>query len=103
MIKDRVYGLIGLSARARKITFGTDSTIQEIEKNKVKLVIVADDASERTKRKLEQKCNNYGVTILIFGKMEDISKAIGKSNKAVIGLTDINLSKEIEKIIRGDI
>ena len=34
-------------------------------------------------------------------KIEILSKAIGKNNKAVIGIKDGNLSKEIYKIING--
>ena len=99
----RVLGMMGLAARARKITFGADSTIQELDRKKVKLVIVATDASERTKRKFTEKCNMEDIPIMIYGNIEEISKAIGKNNKAIIGITDNNLAKEIEKIIRGDI
>ena len=34
-------------------------------------------------------------------KIEDISKSIGKNNKAVIGIRDTNFSREIKKIIDG--
>ena len=33
--------------------------------------------------------------------IETLSKAIGKKNKAILGIQDINLSKEIEKINNG--
>ena len=33
--------------------------------------------------------------------IDEISKAIGQSNKAVVGIKDINFSKEIVKIING--
>ena len=39
--------------------------------------------------------------IIIIGKIEELSKAIGKSNKAILGSEDINLSKEIQKINNG--
>ena len=41
-------GLIGLAARARKIVFGTDACVEQINKKNIKLTIVAEDASERT-------------------------------------------------------
>lgn len=104
MINDKkILGLLGLSARARKVSFGADSTMQEIEKNKIKLVVVAEDASERTKSKFTEGCKKYNIPIIIYGKIEEISKAIGKQNKAIIGIKDNNLAKEIEKINRGDI
>ena len=49
--KLRVLGMLGLAAKAGKITFGADSCKEAIMKNKVKLIILAQDASERTKTK----------------------------------------------------
>ena len=34
-------------------------------------------------------------------KIKELSKAIGKQNKAVIGITDVNFSNEMLKIING--
>ena len=101
MINKKILGLIGLSAKARKISFGADSVELGIKKNKVNLIIVAEEASKRTKEKFEKLSDKYNIPILIFGKIEELSKAIGKSNKAVIGIEDINLSKEIKKINNG--
>ena len=98
MINNKILGLIGLSARARKICFGTDSTQQEIQKGKVKLIIVAENSSDRTKRKFTQLCEKNNIPILIYNNIDNISKSIGKENKAVIGIKEINIAKEIEKI-----
>ena len=94
---------MGLSARAGKICFGTDSTIENITKRKVKLVIIAIDTSERTKMRFFELCEKYNIHIIEFGTIEQISKSIGKVNKAVIGIKDINLATEIEKINGGDV
>ena len=50
--EDKIYGLIGLAARARKLAYGYDSVVELIKKNKAKLVIVAKDASEKTKNNM---------------------------------------------------
>lgn len=103
MINNKILGLMGLSARAGKICFGTDSTIENIEKKKLKLVIIAKDSSERTKKRFFELCKIHNIHIIEFGTIEQISKSVGKVNKAVIGIKDINLAKEIEKINGGDI
>ncbi len=38
---------------------------------------------------------------MIEGEIEILSKAIGKSNKAIIGIEDSNLANEIQKIKNG--
>ena len=103
MVNNKILGLIGLSARARKVCFGADSVEIEIKKKKVFLCIVAKDSSDRTKEKFEKICEQYKVPIIIWGEIEELSKTIGKENKAILGIEDINLSNEIKKISGGEI
>ena len=101
MINNKICGLLGLARRAGKLSFGTEACMQEIEKNKIKLIIIAINASERTKMNFKNICNNKKIPIFEILNIDEISKAIGQSNKAVIGIKDINFSKEIIKIING--
>ena len=101
MINNKVYGLLGLSAKAGKIAFGTDSCLEMIAKHKVKLIIVAEDSSERTINNFREKCKQNDIDFYVFGKKEDISKSIGKVNKTVIGIKDKNLAGAIIKILNG--
>ena len=59
MINNKVYGLLGLSAKAGKIAFGTDSCLEMISKHKLKLVIVAEDSSERTINNFKEKWKDF--------------------------------------------
>lgn len=101
MINKKILGLIGLSAKARKISYGADSVEIQLKKKKVKLIIVAEDASDRTKNKFIKLSNEYNVPIIILSEIDEISKTIGKSNKAIIGIEEENISKEIQKINNG--
>jgi ribosomal protein L7Ae-like RNA K-turn-binding protein len=101
LINKKILGLIGFAARARKICFGADSVELQIKKKKVYLIIVALDSSERTKEKFKNICEQYDIPIIIKGEIDSLSKAIGKSNKAIIGIEDINLANEIQKINDG--
>lgn len=94
-------GLIGLAARARKICFGADSVEDTIKKNKVKILLIAEDASKRTQEKFIKLSKEYKIRFIISGNIDELSKSIGKENKAIIGIEDINLAKEIEKIYDG--
>ena len=101
MINNKILGLVGFAARARKIAFGADSVEIDIKARKVKLIIVAEDASDRTKQKFVKLAEEYNLPIIIAGNIDELSKAIGKSNKAVIGIKEINLANEIQKINNG--
>lgn len=101
MKNSKILGLIGLAARARKVSFGADSVELEAQKNKVYLVILAQDSSTRTKEKFQKISEKYNIPIIITQTIEDLSKAIGKNNKAILGIGDINLASEIQKIYNG--
>lgn len=101
LINRKICGLLGLATRAGKVTFGTDACVSDLEKNKIKLIIVSTDASERTREKFKKLCLNKDVKIIEYLTIDEISHAIGKNNKAVIGIKDTNFAKEIQKIING--
>ena len=101
MINNKVYGLLGLTSKAGKLAFGTDSCLEMIAKHKVKLIIVAEDSSERTINNFREKCKQNNIDFYVFGKKEDLSKSIGKVNKTVIGIKDKNLAGAIIKILNG--
>ena len=62
---------------------------------------MSNEASDRTKEKFENLCKEYKVPIIIDGNIEELSKAIGKVNKATFAIKDINLAREIERIYNG--
>ena len=98
---DKVYGLLGLSAKAGKIVCGTDACKEAIQRKKGKLLIIAEDASEHTKNDFKYLSEKYNIPIYIIGNIEGLSRCIGKNNKAVILNKDIKLSEAICKIISG--
>ena len=51
----KICGLLGLATRAGKIVAGTDACLQEIEKHNVKLLILAVDSADRTKKVFNEK------------------------------------------------
>ena len=58
MINKKIIGLIGLAAKARNISYGADSVEIQVKKKKVYLIIVAQDASDRTKEKFKNISEN---------------------------------------------
>ena len=101
MIENKILGLLGLSTRARKVAFGNDSVLQELQKNKVYLLIIATDASDKTKKNWKFYSEKYNCKLIEISNIDTLSKTIGKSNKAVIGIEDENLANGIAKIYFG--
>ena len=51
--------LIGLCMAAGGVTTGFDSVLAEVRKGRVKFLLIASDASDRTKKQLTDKCTHY--------------------------------------------
>lgn len=87
--------IIGLASRARKITTGTEITINSVRKGKIKLVLLANNASNNTKKHVSDKCSHYKVQVIEDFSSEELSQAAGKNNIMVVGITDSGFSKLI--------
>lgn len=97
----KLCGLIGLATKAGRVVMGTDACLEAIEKRSVKLILLAQDASERTKTHFTQTAQRLNIPISEILSIEEMSKAMGKVNKAVIGIKDTGFSKKMISVING--
>lgn len=98
---NKVYGLLGICAKSGKLISGTDIILEHLAKKKLSLVIVAEDASEKTIKNIKYYCEKSNVQLLVYGNIEENSKSIGKHNRAIIGILDKNLANSLQKVIHG--
>jgi ribosomal protein L7Ae-like RNA K-turn-binding protein len=84
--------MMGFAARAGKVIFGTEQICQQLKKKaeRVKLVLVAQTASDGTKKKIRTKCEFYGVrAIALAVTPAELGKAVGKTgNLAALAVMD---------------
>ena len=78
-----------------------DAVSDEIRRNKVKLLIVAEDASKKTIENIKYLAEKKNIKVVVIGNIQNNSKAIGKENRAIIGIKDKNIADGIIKIIYG--
>lgn len=84
---------IGLAHRARKITIGTEMTIDSLRKKNVYVIILANDASSLTQKKVRDKAKTYETPIIDDLNSLEISNALGRTDIKVIGITDKGFSQ----------
>ena len=94
-----VIGYLGIAARARKIVSGA-MLMEAVRKNRVFLVLVASDASDRTKKQFQDKCTSYQIPCLIWGSIEEISLATGMHMRVAVGINDRGLAKNILECLK---
>lgn len=90
-------GLIGLATKAGKTAGGEFLTEREVKSGRADLVIVAEDASENTKKKFQNMCEYYKVPIRFYGDKDTLGHAMGKQFRASLAVLDEGLAKGIRK------
>ncbi len=94
--------MLGLARRANAIRTGDFAVSQLISSKSAKIVILAKDSGNNTKKKFSNSCHFYGIDLLPFSTKEEISIAIGKANVAVLAIEDENFAKKIKELILSD-
>lgn len=94
---NKTMGLIGLATKAGKTAGGEFLTEREVKSGRAVLVIVAEDASENTKKKFQNMCEYYKVPIRFYGDKDTLGHAMGKQFRASLAVLDEGLAKGIRK------
>ena len=100
MNTDKILTYLGLASAKRSVVLGSDLVLKEIRKQKGGIcVILACDASERTKKQITDKCSFYNIALINAEcDMETLGKRVGKiSPVAVAAVCDKGLSAQIIK------
>jgi len=92
---NKIYSMLGLARKGGNISIGFDTTKADIEKNKSFLVIIAEDASEKTKENIIFLCRRHNSKYIEFGKKEILGKSLGKKPVSVLSVTDKNIASYI--------
>lgn len=86
---------LGLAYKAKKIAIGTDLTIEKMRQKKAVIVLLANDASENTKKKIRDKASYYGIDVMDQFTSIQLSQSIGKGQIKVIAILDEGFKKII--------
>lgn len=97
---NKALSLIGLCYRAKKLALGEDGVLYNLKKEKCKLVIVAKDASIKTKDKFDKKCYFYNTKMICEFDSGELSKALGKPLVKIIAITDKGFSDALSKCLK---
>lgn len=93
----KVLGTLGLAMKAGRVVSGEFMTEKAIRDGKARLVIVAEDASDNTKKKFRDSCSYYQVPCAVFGDKDMLGNAIGKEFRASLAVTDCGFAQSIGK------
>lgn len=98
MIKeDKVASLLGLAQKAGKIASGELAVEKAVKSGQAKLVILATDCSEATKKSYRDMTTYYNVELYEEFSKEQLGACIGKVYRAALAVMDTGFSTTIKK------
>ncbi|MBQ8189805.1 MAG: ribosomal L7Ae/L30e/S12e/Gadd45 family protein [Lachnospiraceae bacterium] len=99
---DRVLSMLGIAAKGRNVVSGEFATEKAVKTGKAYLVIVAEEASDNTKKMFTNMCEFYEVPIAFYGDKDALGHAIGRQMRASLAVTDAGLANGILKLLEGN-
>ncbi len=102
--QNKLQGMIGLAKRAGKVVAGTPMVCEAVRKQKAKLVLLSENATENAKKKVQNCCDFYHIPYHITSfSTEELAHIIGKSSViASVAVIDASFATAIDAFFSDD-
>jgi ribosomal protein L7Ae-like RNA K-turn-binding protein len=96
-----LLSLLGLAARARALTLGTDMVRGAAREGKLSGALLAADASPTQARKLVPLLTARGIPYAVCSAQADLGAAIGRGPVSAVGLNDPSFARRVMELARA--
>ena len=103
MWEDKIYSFIGLAKKAGAVMAGEGLTEMAVKRGKAYLVIITQDASLNTRKKIETTLFKNDVPMIEFGNKDKLGQRLGKTFFSVISVTDRGFAGRIKELIEQNV
>lgn len=101
MNQSKICGLLGLCKKAGKLISGTDMVLEAVRSSKRKpfLVLLSEDASANTLKKVRNCCSFYDAKLIKLSiDGETLARCVGKTGTiALVAIIDKGFADALEK------
>lgn len=98
-MENRIYQMIGLCQKARKLASGEFAAKQAVLQEAAYLVIIASDASEKTKKLFRDKCAYRNIACREWSTKEKLGRILGQEIRAAIAILDEGFANKISEML----
>lgn len=91
----KIYSMLSLCAKSGRLVSGGFSVEKAVKNQSAYLVLVAQDASNNTKKLFDRKCNYYKIPYFEFGDKDSLGKFIGKEMRTSVAVLDKGFANQI--------
>lgn len=91
--------MLGMAYKAGKVVSGEDPVRLAIRNNKIKLLIITEDASENTKKRFTNSAVYYHIPYYIYMTKDEMSVSLGMKIRSVAGVSDREFADYLIKLL----
>lgn len=95
MSNNPICSLLSLAARGRNLVSGEFSTEKAIKEGRAYVVLIAEDASDNTKKHFTDMCSYRSIPCYFFADKDILGHAIGNEMRASLAVTNEGLAHSI--------
>ncbi len=101
-MKNKVLTLLGFASKAGRLQFGMAKSIESVKNGKSKLLVYANDVSDKSKKEVKfiSHNKNLGCISLEEVTIEELSAAVGRKC-GIISVCDNGFAEAILKLLGG--
>ena len=101
-MKKKIDSYLGFAKKSGNLMSGINTCSFGLSRGKVKLVILAEDISENSEKKMMKEIRKHGVKHVKYGRGEELSHIVGESGRSVFAICGDNFAKVILDEIKGE-
>jgi len=98
-MRKKLHSYLGFAKRSGGLITGYNTCAHAMKRGKLKLLILTEDMSENTLKKIIKEAEKGGVPYRIYGETCEISQITGCEGRGIFGIVDENFSNIITKEI----
>lgn len=94
----KIYNLLSMAQRANEVVSGDFAVEKAVQGNKARLILVAEDAAEETRKKYQYLADEAGIKLYYLFDREELGHCIGKEYRAVAAVLDKGFADALTKL-----
>lgn len=95
---EKIISIIQFARKAGKITTGMDATLRSVAIGKTLLIIIAEDVSPSSRKRILNAAADFGTKYITLGTTQQFGYAIGRLKLGIIGIENKNFADGIRQL-----
>lgn len=99
----KFFNFLGLAKKSGNILEGYNKCDEEKRRKNIYLFIISKDASESSKKKFKNYCNDNNIQYIEDFSKEELGLALGRAEIKILGILNKNMAEKLILLYKEDI